>query len=235
VASPGARHGGIANSATAASIQGSGHDGDHQASGLATAATLREAAGRRNQAQSRQAHARRDLSQHVQARGDLRPSTASSSIVNVRQSEVRRDRTRIHAVRHFFGEHGSKESIHGFPGPACAVEVPSLSYAPSELPNDAMAPGSPDRRMVPAFGGGERSCFDAKPIIQPSATIRSPLRPDNAVADDAQLTCPTLRTVTRTPEIKTMIAGARETCALTFPPIEGIQSDLGGLRFATAT
>jgi hypothetical protein len=31
--------------------------------------------------------------------------------------------------------------------------------------------------MVPAFDSGERSCFDAKPIINPPATIRSPHRP----------------------------------------------------------
>jgi hypothetical protein len=96
---------------------------------------------------------------------------------------------RTFAVRHFFGEHGSKVSIHEIPGPARAVKVPRQSYAPSELPNEAMAPRSPDRRMVPAFGGGERSCFDAKPITRLPATIRSPHRPDNAVVDDSELTC----------------------------------------------
>jgi hypothetical protein len=40
----------------------------------------------------------------------------------------------------------------------------------------------------PPFGG-ERTCFDAKPITRLPATIRSPHRPDNAIADDAELTC----------------------------------------------
>lgn len=37
--------------------------------------------------------------------------------------------------------------------------------------------------------GGERNCFDANPITSPTATTRSPHRPVNAVAIDAELTC----------------------------------------------
>jgi hypothetical protein len=100
----------------------------HQAPGLAAAAALREAARSRHEAQPRQAHARPshrgDLSQHVETRGDLRPSTASSAMINVRQSEFRHDLERSPAARHLLGEHGSKASIHGTPGPASEAEVP---------------------------------------------------------------------------------------------------------------
>ncbi len=45
-------------------------------------------------------------------------TAASSSIVDVRQSESRSSRTQVDAVGHLIGEHGSKVSIHGIPDPA---------------------------------------------------------------------------------------------------------------------
>src|SRR5262249_18559389 len=120
--------------------------------------SVRETSRERSEAESRQTHRgtshRGDRAHAVEDQPGVRSDEASEASCIARlddeagaSSNARRDRRRIAGRARFEGEHPSAA------WPWANPEVLLAGYAPSELPNEAMANEGPDRRMVPALAG----------------------------------------------------------------------------------
>src|SRR5262249_51537326 len=134
--------------------------------------SVRETSRERREAEPREAHSgtshRGDRAHAVEDQPGVRPDEAPEASCIARldpeagaSSDARRDRRHIAGRARFEGEHPSA------PWPWATPEVLLAGYAPSELPNEAMANEGPDRRMVPALAG-EHERFHLVAIVDRS-------------------------------------------------------------------